>query len=95
MYGSVADFYQGAHNYYNFSLLGSFGATISYFLQLNNMTNPIEDYGFSVALDSVLVPFYHIIGAFLVLSAYHNAYTVSQDTTSSNQATALSLMTTI
>jgi hypothetical protein len=37
-------------------------------------------------------PFAHLVGGVLTMLAYDNAYTVSQDTTSSYQATALALM---
>ena len=40
-------------------------------------------------------PLIQFAGSVLVALAYDNAYTVSQDTTSSYQATALALMTTI
>ena len=42
-----------------------------------------------------LFPLLHLVGSVLVMLAYDNAYTVSQDTTSSYQSAALSLMTTI
>ena len=96
MAGSGIDFYQLAHKYYNFFTLlaGSIG-TFVYILQLNGKTNPKDDFYFAVVVEiGVAVPF-HLFGALLAFAAYNNAYTVSQDTTSTYQATALSLMTTI
>ena len=42
-----------------------------------------------------LFPLLNLVGGVLAMLAYDNAYTVSQDTTSSYQSTALALMTTI
>ena len=42
-----------------------------------------------------LFPLLNLVGGVLMMLAYDNAYTVSQDTTSSYQSTALALMTTI
>ena len=42
-----------------------------------------------------LFPLLNFVGGVLMMLAYDNAYTVSQDTTSSYQSTALALMTTI
>ena len=53
------------------------------------------DYLWTMVLDFWGLPFFTMIGSVLAMLAYDNAYTVSQDTTSSYQSVALSLMTTI
>jgi len=53
------------------------------------------DYLITMLLDFFGFPLLHLAGGVLVMLAYDNAYTVSQDTTSAHQATALALMTTM
>ena len=51
------------------------------------------DYFFDMSLAFFFFPIIQFVGSVLVALAYDNAYTVSQDTTSSYQAVGLSLMT--
>ena len=53
------------------------------------------DYLLTMFIDFYIFPILNMIGVLLAIMAYENAYTVSQDTTSSYQSTALALMTTI
>ena len=53
------------------------------------------DYLLTMFIDFYIFPILNMIGVLLAIMAYDNAYTVSQDTTSSYQSTALALMTTI
>ena len=53
------------------------------------------DYLLTMFADFWGFPLINLVGGVLAILAYDNAYTVSQDTTSSYQAVALSLMTTI
>lgn len=53
------------------------------------------DYLLTMFIDFFGFPLINLVGGVLAMLAYDNAYTISQDTTSSYQAVALSLMTTI
>ena len=64
-------------------------------LTLLDYFDPYNSYRISAWFDIVIIPLGHMLGALLAFGAYSTAYSVSQDTTSSYQATALSLMTTI
>ena len=94
--GSGTDFYKLAHQFFNFThiWLGSTG-TLMHILTLLGLFKVDVDYGLTFFGHAILAPIIDIVGALLVFEAYYNAYTVSQDTNSSYQATALSLMSTI
>jgi hypothetical protein len=84
-----------ATQYYGYAFVGIFSLlTVTHILAwMGSMVT--LDYIITMAFNFWAFPVVHMIGGVLVMLAYDNAYTVSQDTTSSYQATALSLMSTI
>ena len=93
--GSGTDYYKMATQYYGYTFVGIFSLlTVTHILGwMGSMVS--LDYVITMAFNFWAFPLIHMIGGVLVMLAYDNAYTVSQDTTSSYQATALSLMSTI
>ena len=84
-----------AHQFYGYAFAGIFSLlTITHILAMLG-TGVVADYLITMAFNFWFFPLIHMVGAVFVIMAYDNAYTVSQDTTSSYQATALSLMTSI
>ena len=93
--GSGTDYYKMVVQYYGYAFTGIFSLlTLTHLLGwLGMFVN--GDYLLTMIINFWGSPLLHIVGGVLVMLAYDNAYTVSQDTTSSYQATALSLMSTI
>ena len=93
--GSGTDYYYLLHFWYGYGFCFMFtGLTLFHTLgDLGILVN--FDYFITMIADFFAFPFAHFVGGILAMLAYDNAYTVSQDTTSSYQATALALMTTI
>lgn len=80
---------------YGYGFLGVFSfLTVMHILAMFGiMVN--TDYLLTMFIDFWGFPLLNMIGGVFAIMAYDNAYTISQDTTSSYQSTALSLMTTI
>ena len=80
---------------FGYGYLGIFSfLTVMHLLAMFGI-NANGDYLITMVIDFWGLPFFTMIGSVLAMLAYDNAYTVSQDTTSSYQSVALSLMTTI
>ena len=94
--GSGTDYYKMATQYYGYAFTGIFSLlTFTHLLGWLLGMFITGDYLLTMIINFWGSPLLHIVGGALVMLAYDNAYTVSQDTTSSYQATALSLMETI
>jgi hypothetical protein len=93
--GSGTDYYKLYHQYYGYSYGAMFTLlSISHILAWIGIGVNF-DYFFAMVGAFFFFPWLHVGGSVLIALAYDNAYTVSQDTTSSYQSTALALMTTI
>ena len=93
--GSGTDYYKMYNQVLGYGYLGIFSfLTVMHLLAMFGI-GANGDYLVTMLIDFWGLPFFTLIGSVLAIMAYDNAYTVSQDTTSSYQATALSLMTTI
>ena len=90
--GSGTDYYKLFHMWYGYGYVIMFtGLTTIHTLgALGILVN--LDYLLTMFAFFIAFPFAHIVAGFLAFMAFDNAYTVSQDTTSSYQATALALM---
>ena len=77
------DYYKMAHQVYGYGYLGIFGfLTVMHLLAwMGIMAN--TDYLLTMFIDFFGFPLLHLAGGVLVMLAYDNAYTISQDTTSS------------
>jgi hypothetical protein len=93
--GSGTDYYKLAHQWYGYGYCIMFTglSTLHILAWLGILVN--TDYLLTMFAAFWAFPFAHLVGGVLTLLAYDNAYTVSQDTSSANQANALALMTTI
>ena len=93
--GSGTDYYKMYNQVFGYGFLGIFGfLTVMHMLAMFGiMAN--TDYLLTMFIDFFGFPLLYMVGGVMAMLAYDNAYTVSQDTTSSYQSVALSLMTTI
>jgi hypothetical protein len=93
--GSGTNWYKLYHQYYGYTYAAVFSMlSISHILAWIGIGVNF-DYFFAMVFAFFFFPWIHAAGAVMIALAYDNAYTVSQDTSSSYQATALALMTTI
>jgi hypothetical protein len=93
--GSGTDYYKLYHQYYGYTYGVVFSLlSISHIMAWAGIGVNF-DYFFAMFFAFFFFPWFHVGGSILIALAYDNAYTVSQDTSSSYQAIALELMTTI
>ena len=96
MAGSGTDYYKLYNQLYGYGYAGLCSVlTISHLLAWLLGVGVTSDAIVWMFAYVFFFPLLHLAGGALIFLAYNNAYTVSQDTTSSHQATALALMTTI
>ena len=93
--GSGTDYYKMYNQMYGYSFLSIFSfLTVMHLLAMFGI-GVNSDYLLTMLIDFYVFPLLNMIGVFLAIMAYDNAYNVNQNTTSSYQSIALTLMTTI
>ena len=81
--GSGTDYYKMYHQYYGYAYAGIFSALSIAHIMAWAGIGVNFDYFFDMSLAFFFFPLIQFAGSILVALAYDNAYTVSQDTTSS------------